>query len=49
MFPNYSYKGFRSLVNWLVTRLSQVKEEETNKDELIRNLAEVITIVALGR
>jgi hypothetical protein len=49
VFPNYSQRGFRNLVGWLVGHLSDVKESTQNLEELVRNLAEVITIVAIGR
>lgn len=48
MLPNYSNKGFQSLVNWLVQKLTEIKGQE-GQDDRVRQMAEVITIVSLGR
>ena len=48
VLPNYSNKGFQSLVNWLVQKLTEIKGAE-GMDDRVRQMAEVITIVSLGR
>jgi len=48
VFPNYSASGYRCLTKWLIYKLTEIKGLD-NQDDLIRQLAEVIQIVATGR